>query len=291
MPTSLPPTGRRRLDRAAASDLRTSLLSAPAAVALDTVGFHPVGEVMGCTVVALAPVYGGGCGNAGYSGSTPTVRLSGNRWSGYSSYLQALRAGYDTALRRLVDEARALGAHGVVGVDLRRSVLPLGRHEFYALGTAVRAGTAGTPPATPFTTDMAGTDVAALLLSGWVPVSLHVAVELGIRHDDLDTVAQATQLRRNRVNVEVSGWTELLRKVSASVRTKLGVRIAAAGADGGLLSGLTTSNWGAACGAASDHIVQAVASGTAVARFDHAASHRPAPLVILPLRDRGDTRR
>jgi hypothetical protein len=282
---SLPPAATRRLARFAASTSNTSLLSVPAATGLAAVGLEPVGEALGCTVVALSTMVGGGCGGFG-SGDRPPVRLSGNRWSGYHSYLQASRSGYDAALRRLVGEAAALGADGVVGIDLRVAELGGGLREFIALGTAVRARSP-IRPARPFTTDLSGTAVAQLMLGGWVPVSLHVAMEIGLRHNDLLTMQQASRLRSNRANVEVEGWTELQLRVVSSVRTKLRVRVGASGADGGLLSGLETSHWPTMCGTGgSDHIVQAVASGTSIARF---ASPRTLPptLTVLPLHTRG----
>lgn len=285
MSTSLPPSGRRRLHRVAQTVARTSLLSVPAAAGLASVGLEPVGDVMGATVMTLNHrAYGGACGYP--HGRPPVVRLGGgSRWSGTAPYLSALRRGYGVALRRLLDEATTGGGDGVVGIGL--SVTSAGDGavtDFLAVGTAVRARSADRP-ASIFYTDLPGPDVAKLMSAGWVPVALHVACEVGVRHDDWTTLAQANPARSDRVNVEVGGYTELVHAVRASVRTKLRGKLSAAGADGGLLSGLETADWHLSCGAASDHLVRCVAIGTSIARFD--AHRRPPPVggrSVLPLR-------
>jgi uncharacterized protein YbjQ (UPF0145 family) len=130
--------------------VRPSLLSVPAAAGLDALGFEPVGDVLGCTVVGVLPGFLGGCGDA--SDRPRAVVLGGGRWSGHSAYLGAMRAGYAAALSRLLAEASALDADGVVGINLSVTktgnayvqllALPhrWGGHttEFFAIGTAVR---------------------------------------------------------------------------------------------------------------------------------------------------------
>lgn len=276
----MPSTAReRRLTRHAAGGARTSLLTAASAAGLAAAGFDAVGDVMGGNASILSRAYAGGCGFAG--SATPTVRLGGNRWSGYASYLKALRAGYETTLRRLRDEAVALGADGVVGVDVHVTRPVYDVHEFIALGTAVRARSTARP-SRPFLTDLGPDDVAKLLLAGWVPVGLHYAIEIGMRHDDIVTLRQAGRVPGGRYdNAEVAGYTELITAVKASVRAKLRGTLSASGADGGLLRSLRVRHWHTGCGTGgSDHVMEAVASGTSLARF---ASVSTSALPVVPL--------
>ena len=84
----LPPAAVERLARAARSGVRTSLLSAPSAAGVKTVGLEPVGEVMGCVVQSMAPRY---------QTYAPTYNVSGIA----QPFLDALNTGYATALGRL----------------------------------------------------------------------------------------------------------------------------------------------------------------------------------------------
>ena len=61
------------------------------------------------------------------------------------NYTQALYTARELALERMQDEAKRVGANGIVGVDVQQSNYGWGNHvlEFFALGTAVlREGTA-----------------------------------------------------------------------------------------------------------------------------------------------------
>lgn len=278
-----------RLARFQTTRARSSLVSAAAATGLRAVGFESTGDVMGCTSFALSRVYPGGCGIG--RNQRPVVRLGGRRWSGYESYLGGLRKGYDIALRRLRTEAVALGADGVVGVRLQVTEVAdataeangARRHDFVALGTAVRSRGRKRPDK-PFATTLPGTDVAKLLFAGWLPVDLCVVIEIGLRHNDPLTFGQAQSSRVNRTNVEVSGFTEVAQAVRQSVRRKFATRVGSAGASGGLLQSIATSTWHSPCGISlSDQVVQAVAIGDAIARFGPPRPAGPAPLAVLPL--------
>lgn len=87
---------------------------------------------------------------------------------------QAWATGFNTAYKRMVDEAREAGAHGIIGiVDTTNTLTDNSIHEFHVYGTAVVAE--GQPPANgqePWTTYLAGQRLAKLLEAGLVPVSL-----------------------------------------------------------------------------------------------------------------------
>jgi uncharacterized protein YbjQ (UPF0145 family) len=262
------------------------MLSAPAAAGVQVVGFDPVGEVMGCIVQRIGWAGYGGCGYYGtyasYAVSRTIVASSG---STYAPYLQALNAGYDTALSRMSTEARAIGADGVVGVNLTMRQLDTNDWEFVAIGTAVRAR-GRTRPASPFTTDLPGTDFAKLLLSGWTPVALQVGIDVVLRHDDYNTRQQASRLW-NTSNVEVAGYTELVQQARSSARDRFEDRLARFGASGAILSDVRLKIWEIEPSDGHiDHVAEAVIVGTAITQFGHASAPPTASLTVLPVRNR-----
>jgi uncharacterized protein YbjQ (UPF0145 family) len=287
--SGLPPAAQARIDRSATTGLRTSLLSVPDATSLTALGFDAVGEVMGCTVEQISWQGWGYCGWSPSSNwmsgqwGPPGVAGPLARFGGYVPYVQAVNAGYDTALERMRAEATALKADGVVGVRLTDQSLGESNREFMALGTAVRARSR-TRPLNLFTTELPGTDVAKLLLAGWAPMALQVAFEVAIRHDDYRTQYQASNWLGGSANVEVSGYTELVQYTRAAARDILARKIARVGADGGIVSDMRLSVRGIEQGEGHrDHVAEARIVGTAVARFRRHTDTKAVPLAILPL--------
>jgi uncharacterized protein YbjQ (UPF0145 family) len=281
----LPPVAAERIARATRSGVRTSLLSAPAALSLGSVGLDPIGEVMGCIVENIGWQGYAGCGATYGFGSqfltAPpiTIDTRQSRWAAFRPYADAIRRGYATALSRLLQEATALGADGVVGIRLR--IDPLGNaREFTALGTAVRARSA-VRPSRPFTTDLPGSDVAKLMQSGWVPSGLLVAFEVAIRHDDWQTYTQVGSW----VNVEVTGYTELTQHVRGVVRSDIRQQLRRTGADGFVASAIDLHVFEIEPGENHrDHVAEALMVGTSLARFRRLSPvDRPRALTILPV--------
>lgn len=290
--SGLPPVAAERVQRFHASPMRTSLLSVPAAASVEAVGFDTVGEVMGCMVQQISWTGWGGCGYrygavdtyryGGPNGPQIAVQPASNAgFSGYGPYVTAVETGYDTALRRMLLEAAALGADGVVGVKLTETRMEGHNREFMALGTAVRARSR-TRPAHPFTTDLTGTDFAKLLLAGWTPVALHVALDIAIRHDDYRTTSQQMW---GAGNAEVSGYTDLVHQVRARVRDKFASKAARSAADGTITSGMSLAVWEIEpADNHTDHVAEATLTGTAIARFSRRDMPATSPLTILPTR-------
>ena len=78
----------------------------------------------------------------------------------------------------MIEEAAAVGAHGVVGlVDASEPLSDMGVLEFRVQGTAVRVAD-GPPPAAgrPWTTYLAGQRLAKSIEAGFAPVSIAAAV-------------------------------------------------------------------------------------------------------------------
>jgi hypothetical protein len=171
-------------------------------------------------------------------------------------------------------------ADGIVGIKVATKHLGDDNHEYTAIGTAVRARSR-VRPAQPFTTGLDGPDVAALLIGGWVPVALEIAMEMGIRHDDALTRAQESY--RSRANVEIVGHTELAQYVRSTVRQKLATQITASRADGVVVSSLDFRIWESGLGGHRDHVAEALIFGTSVASFRRRTQPPPAPLPMLVL--------
>jgi hypothetical protein len=86
--------------------------------------------------------------------------------------------GFSSAYSRMVEEARHVGAHGVIGVvDSTRHLADMNVTEFHILGTAVVMEGASPPPGgEPWTTYLAGQRLAKLVEAGYMPVSVVAAL-------------------------------------------------------------------------------------------------------------------
>ena len=190
-----------------------------------SVGFEPVGQVLGAAVYNIGYPGGYNCPGA---------------WSGYGWYAQAVpqrdpgvRAGRLRLVRTNgpghvrgaapghqpdVTECAELGGHGIVGVSLTIGVVPGGRpgvqghrHRGPRTGRHRRS-------ARPFSSDLSGQDFAKLISAGWVPAGLALGISVGARHDDWLTVGQT---RWGAGNAEVVGYTELVNDTRHDARQQL----------------------------------------------------------------------
>ncbi|MHB1614378.1 MAG: heavy metal-binding domain-containing protein [Actinomycetes bacterium] len=294
-PSELPPIAAARLARFAESRVSSSLLSVPGSVALEAYGFDAVGEAMGAIVESIGWSGYGGCGY-GYGGfgglagrfGAGTVTSGQGGFAGYAPYVEALYRGWDTAIHRMLIEARAMGADGVVGVRLDRRDLGESTHEFLALGTAMRAR-GSIHPTTPFSTELSGPDVAVALAAGWVPVTIAMGITVAIRHDDYQTQTQASSMWSG--NTEVSGYTELVTYARDDARRQFTHRAARAGAEALLVSRHSLEiHEVEPAENHRDHIAEAMFTGTAMARFHQGAVAPTSTLTILPLTRASDRR-
>lgn len=289
----LPPVAAERMRRFASTGLRTSLLTVPGAAGVQSVGFDPVGEVMGCIVQHIGWAGFGGCGYwgggagmlggfSGYGLSSGPVTSSGRAgFVGYGPYVDALYHGYGTALARMTEEAAAIGADGIVGVRLSVSDLGNDNREFVALGSAVRARSRHRP-ARVFSTDLAGQDVAKLLQAGWVPCALVYGISVAIRHDDWRTQRQSSW---GAGNTEVFGYTELVAHVRADARYRFDQEARSTGAQGAIVSSMRLHIRGIEPSENHrDHVAESTVFGTALASFHQGATAPTRSLTILPLR-------
>ncbi len=183
----LPEAALRRLDATAFS----SGLSVPDFAACLELGLQPVALVQGFCVMqwgfygagsmyrrGLMPVAGGaGAYSESYRCPHGYVSAEHRMWG--QNFEQpwvesAWSQGYDAAYSRMIEEASALGAHGVIGVvDRITQVADSQTTEFHFLGTAVTVEGA-TPPAggVPWTTLLAGQRLTKSIEAGFMPVAV-----------------------------------------------------------------------------------------------------------------------
>jgi uncharacterized protein YbjQ (UPF0145 family) len=287
--SGLPPAAESRLAGIRHSGTWGSALSADEFTAIKSVGFEPVGQVLGAAVYNIGYTGGYNCPGAwaGYGGYVSPYRsvTSVSGVGGMGSFGPMVRTLYEArrkALGRMTAECAELGGHGVVGVSLSIGGFPAGGLEFKAIGTAVRAP-GGVPLREPFTSDLSGQDFAKLIMAGWVPAGMALGISIGARHDDWLTV---TQTSWGSGNTEVHGYSDLVHQARHDARLQLEKDVARLGASGVVVSTIDTRIRERECTMQEhrkDHIVEVTVIGTGIAQF---ASTRPADepsLAILSL--------
>ncbi len=277
-----------------------SALSTAEFAAIRSVGFEPVGQVLGAAVYNVGfsgGYYCPGAWGSGWGGGllrgalwqSPTEVSGRGGTASFGPLVQTMYEARRKALARMTAECSQLGGHGVVGVSLDIGQFPAGGLEFKAIGTAVRAPGA-TYPAAPFTSHLSGQDFAKLIMSGWVPAALVLGISIGARHDDWLTVGQT---RWGSGNAEVTGYTELVNASRHDARVQLERDARGHGADAVVTSRMELRLRERECPAqegSRDHIAEATFVGTAIARFARtavpgapAAGEVPAPMAALSL--------
>jgi uncharacterized protein YbjQ (UPF0145 family) len=279
----LPAAARARMDEIRRSGTWGSALTSDEFAAIRSVGFEPVGQVLGAAVYNVGFTGGYNCPGAwgfGQYAMPARTRTQVSSQGGYGSFAPLVKTMYEArhkALDRMTEECAELGGHGVVGVLLTIGGFPAGGLEFKAIGTAIRAP--GVPPVSqwtggggrgrrqPFTSDLSGQDFAKLIMKGWVPAGLALGISIGSRHDDWLTVGQT---RWGSGNAEVTGYTELVNDARHDSRRQLERDVARLGGEGVVIAAMDMRVRERECPAMEgrrDHIVEATCIGTAIARF------------------------
>jgi len=283
----LPPAAQARLAELRQTRSWGSSLDVSEFAAISKVGFQPAGQVLGAAVYNIGDAgdeecpYGlavyRGEGARSYGPSASGLRLGpgpvqppsgvaaiGSARPLVSVLYQARRA----AISRMTAECAALGGLGVIGVTL--SIGPFGDDEgileFRAFGTAVRAPGV-VSRAQPFASDLSGQDFTKLVAHGYIPVGLALGVAVGYRHDDWLTKGQT---RFNAGNVEVIGYSELVRQMRTDARNELDLDLVRMGAEGVVVREMSTRISERRCPIVplgKDHVVEATIVGTAITQF------------------------
>lgn len=297
--SALPPAAQRRLEQQRASGATGSLFSAPAAASARSAGLAPVGEVFGCLVMNLGWA-GGGCqwwspGMGGMLGwATSPVTTSGSRssggYSGFAPYVHAYEAAWHGALDRMLAEARALGAHGVVGVRIGRTRLEGYSWEFAALGTAVRSTDPGivpfpTSPGEVWATNLSAEDCASAILSGYLPREIVLGMSVSTKHEDMELKQQRSAWSGN---TEVSGMTLLIQAARDEARHRRAASATHVGGAELVITDMDLTEFETTCAQdAQDLHAEAVFVGTTLVPIPHSrvSAQASRATAILPLRD------
>lgn len=260
----------------------TSALSVDEHHAIRSVGFSPVGQVMGTAIVSPGAYALSNCGyftfglgGGGFGWGQAPIAVA-------DQVEAALAGGRASAMSRLIQECAGLRGDGAVGVHLTVGPFVAGGIEVHAIGTAVRADGDVRPPRV-FTCDLRGQDFAKLVLAGWLPVSLVMGTAVLIRHDDYTTAWQTGSWN----NTEISGITDLVTRTRSRARDTLRRDAARAGARQVVLRDLDLRVFHQACRSGTegeDHVAESLAIGTAVvALHDGHPADVPRPLPMLRL--------
>jgi uncharacterized protein YbjQ (UPF0145 family) len=277
----------------------TSALSTQEFAAIRSVGFRPVGQVMGSAVFNVgwtntgcgyAGMYGGSIGYGGYNtgGFSGQGMGGGGRYGPYSpapvvdmpAVAHLLEQARHRAIERMREEATGVNGDGVVGVRLTVGSFYGNGLEFMATGTAVRAE-GDKRPKRAFTSDLSGQEFAKLMRAGWVPVDLVQGVGAVIRHDDWSQRMQQSSWN----NQELVGSTNLVTAARHAARASLTKDAAKRGGQSVVLKDIQLNIYETQCaygGEAHDHMCEAVLWGTALVPIN-AKSHPRKPEMPLPM--------
>lgn len=260
-----------------------SLLSAQDFAAMSSVGFEPVGHVLGTSVVHLGYASRSGkcSGTASYTARTDLASATSGPFERLLRQRYAVR---NRALSRAIEQCQALGGDGIVGLTLTITPFPAGGTEFTVQGTAVRARTE-LRPAAPFSSHLSAPEFARLLRAGWVPTALVFGIALGARHDDTRTRSQT----RRTADGEVRGWSQLVRDTRRDARRQLERAVAGQGAEGVVVSEITLHIGERECPAdqGHDHVAEAAIVGTTIVSFARSPGvGDQAPLTIMRVNPR-----
>jgi uncharacterized protein YbjQ (UPF0145 family) len=270
---------RERRDRGEPGSF-TSDLTIQEFAAIRSVGFSPVGQVLGSAVYNVGWSYTG-CGYLGGTGLYTAGRWSASPVVPVPTTRQLLNEARHRAVARMREECAGLGGDGVVGVRLALQPFYGNGLEFIAIGTAVRAD-GDRHPRRPFTSDLSGQDFAKLIRSGWVPVALVQGVGAVIRHDDWRMQAQQSSW----MNVEIAGTTQLVHAARDEARDSLAADGRRYGGHTVLLQKMDLRVQGQRCASVQegeDHVATAYLWGTAVVPFKTSAPLEAPPLMMMRL--------
>jgi hypothetical protein len=245
------------------------MLSVDEFTAVRSVGFAPLGQVMGVSVhqadLGFALRQCGWYPALGYFGANSAAR---GDVRAVPPMPTSLRVARDRALERMVAECAALGGDGVVDVTVSVRPFVAGSTELSVIGTAVRAigplpvSSYGGPLRTPFTSDLTGHDFALLVRTGWMPTRMVFGLASRIVHAGPSLV--------NRFlwnNVEVGFLTELVHSARLDARTDLDTDARNAGGLHVVVRDMRLRQWEQECPSfenARDYLCQSTIWGTAI---------------------------
>lgn len=152
-------------------------------------------------------------------GFTPIAAISATCWLHYGfSWTFGHQQGWEAALRRLADEARACGANAVLDVKMRTIPLQVDNSmDFTLVGTAVKVS--GLPPSSdPVISTLPALEFIKLLEADIIPTGLAV----GANYEWLrDWTRSIVDPRGNFFNTEASRLSQFWRKIRENAYANL----------------------------------------------------------------------
>ncbi|MDA8026127.1 MAG: heavy metal-binding domain-containing protein [Actinomycetota bacterium] len=224
----LPEAALKRIERMHTGASNTSMLSVAASYSLADIGFDTVGEAMGCAVMNTSGVYYPPCRM--YNRSGGAFQISMSPWG--ASYQEVIDNGWSNTKARIREEARLIGADGVIGITISRSELEPGAQEFLMVGTAIRSR-GSTRSKRPFLTSLKGNDFAKLIASGWITADLLVDTILEVAHNDYSAVMQNSLFA---ANTEIDTFTRIVNNARNRGRDRHIEDVGRIGASGSIIS-------------------------------------------------------
>lgn len=263
---ALPAAAVNRIQRLAARERGdksafTSGLSVNEFVLVHKLGFEPLGYVMGTSIYHISYQF------QNWGQSMELDVLSSAMYNARSLAMDGMRS-----------EAHALGADGIVGVNLRiqRYAWATDELEFIAQGTAVRAREPNPSyklrDGGPFTSDLSGQDFYTLVKAGHFPRALVFGA--CVYHVAHQSVRQTMKMAGR--NMEMPQFTEAAYTARELAMTRMEDEANRFGADGivGVYTDVNAHMWGA-------HAAEFLAVGTGVTSSPE--SGIPDPTMTLSL--------
>jgi hypothetical protein len=227
-----------------------------------------------------------GAFGAGGGWRTPVVvsgDMTANRFAWARPYAEAVGRAWRDAHDRMLAEARALGADGVLGIVRRATRVAGGGHEYASLATAVRfVDPALRRPAgrAPWAATLTAEDCAAAASAGFLPAGVATGYSLALKHEDWQLRQQGSSWN----NTEVDGLTELLSAARGDARRSLAENARGLSTAGELVVTQNTLHTGERpCGEEKDLIAEALFVGTVLVPHPAPPARRGRALTVLPL--------
>ena len=257
----LPAHARERLAGMRQHHFFTSDLSVNEFLLVKEAGFQPLGLVVGSSIYHI-----------GQQAVRPGINEE------IVPLTQALYNARELAMERMEEEADALGADGIVAVQLTFNVHAWGSNiiEFLAIGTAVKSEAGEgfrAAEGRPFTSDLSGQDFWTLLSAGYRPLGF-------VMGNCVYYVGSGPAPGSVVQNMELTGPTQAIYDARELAMERMQAEAEALGAAGivGVVIDENNHTWGPS-------VLEFSAVGTAVVpiRDDH---HIPKPSLVLSVGDR-----
>ncbi len=226
-------------------------------------------------------------GGLGWGYVTPVVvsgDLTSSRFTWARPYAEAVQQAIRESHRRMLAEASALGADGVLGITRQTRSIDGSGHEYSSLGTAVRhvdPRWRREPGQAPWAATLTGEDCAAAAAAGFQPAGVAFGYSLALKHEDWPL----RQQRSSFSNTEVDGLTELLNAARADARRSLAREARRLGGGGDVVvTDNTLRTFERPCtGEEKDLMAEAVFVGTVLVPHPAGPRRRGRTLTVLPL--------